>query len=584
VGDRLRGLRYLIGDVLFAIGRVPRAVASGVAGFWRSLPIIARRRLVAAVGVVAVVLLFSGLVVPNLPCSLPGGDECAPDDEALELAPAGAVAYLHANLDPETEQAEQATEVAARMPLVSRQVIGQVTTLLDSGAPVGAAGEPWFDGEVAAVVIGSGPGTDSVQLLETTETRGAMAYAESIASGVPETSRYRDVDVSEDSAGAASAVVDDFLVIGPADGVRAVIDVATGAEGAESLADDELASTTLDSLPDDRVAEAYLSQDGIEALVASPRSPLATFEPFIDSGAARGAAFALSASDQGLALATRSVLDPERAEAQTGFFAAFDEFSPELPDDLAPDSLVYLGIAEPRATIAGLLRQATVRAPGIAAGVADLIDRLRGAAEVDLQRDLIEALRGEAAFAVVPRVPADDAEGVPSASTPSPYLEFLATDVDEDRAREALARLQGPIARSLDPELGAPVFDQRRFGDLEAQVMRLSPVATLVYATLDSRLVIANDIAAVERLAEGADDALADADRYTETVDGLPDEPALLAYLDLRGLLAFAERSGLATDAAYTAFAPDLRRLDSFALTVKREGDRLEADARLLVD
>ncbi len=107
--------------------------------------------------------------------------------------------------------------------------------------------------------------------------------------------------------------------------------------------------------------------------------------------------------------------------------------------------------------------------------------------------------------------------------------------MDEDRAREALARLQGPIARSLDPELGAPVFEQRRFGDLQAEVLRLSPVAQILYATLDQKLLVANDVAAVEWLAEGGDGTLADSDRYRETVDGLPDEPALLAYLDLRG-------------------------------------------------
>jgi hypothetical protein len=172
---------------------------------------------------------------------------------------------------------------------------------------------------------------------------------------------------------------------------------------------------------------------------------------------------------------------------------------------------------------------------------------------------------------------------VPSARTETPYLEFLADDVDEERAREALARLQGPIARAFDPELGAPNFEQRRFGDLEAQVLRVSPVAQIIYATLDSKLAIANDAAAIESLVAGGD-GLADADRYSETVDGLPDEPALLAYLDLRGLLAFAERSGLAEDTAYGTFAADLRRLGSFGLTVSRGDDTLSVDAKLLVD
>jgi Protein of unknown function (DUF3352) len=585
VGDRLRGLRYLISDLLYVLARVPRAVAGGVARFWRSLPIVARRRLVAAGGAVALVLVFAGLVVPNLPCALPGGDECAPDDDAIHLAPANSLAYLHVNLDPDTEQTAQAAEIAGRMPLVARQVIGQAIAQLDAGAPLAASSEAWFGGEAALVVLGPGAEPEQVELLETTDADGARRYAERVASGAQQTSSHRDVEIAEDAEGGASAVVDDFLVLGSSEGVRSVIDVATDGEGADALAGDAVATQALDELPEHRVAEAYLSADGIEAFVASPRSSLSTFAPLVDSGAARGVAVALTAEDDGLSLATRSVLDPKRSEAEPGFFAAFEEFEPELPDELQPDSLAYLGLGEPAETITGLLRQATVRAPGIAAGYTDLIEGLRGDFDVDLQRDLLEALAGEAAFAVVPREePESGAPALPSAGTLTPYLEFLADDVDSDRAREALARLQGPIARSLDPELGAPVFEQEAFGDVQAEVLRLSPVAQIVYATVDSMLLIANDAAAVEWLAEDGDDSLAESDRYRETVDGLPDEPALLAYLDLRGLLAYAERSGLAEDTAYATFAPDLRRLGSLGFAVTQDGDTLAADARVLVD
>jgi hypothetical protein len=398
------------------------------------------------------------------------------------------------------------------------------------------------------------------------------------------------VDVTEDGRGLATAVVDGFLIIGTGEGVRAVIDVATGATGADALGDDGTATDVLDSLPDHRFAEAYLSTDGIETLVASPDGPLASLEPLVDSGSSRAASVSVSASEDGFSFATRSTLDSERSKAEPGFFAAFDAFEPELPSRLADDSLGYVGIGQPDETIESLLRQATVRAPGIAAGVAGLIERLRGDAQVDLQRDLLEALGGEAAFAVVPRSEAasgGDEDAVATAApdaAETPYLEFLADDVDEERAREALAKLQGPIARAFDPELGAPVFDQRSFGDVEAQVLRLSPVAQIFYATFDSRLVIANDPAAIERLASGDDDGLAESDRYDETVDPLPDEPLLIAYLDVRGLLSYAERSGLGEDTAYAAFAPDLRRLGSLGLTVTRDGNRLETDARILVD
>jgi Protein of unknown function (DUF3352) len=592
IGDRLRGAGYVLGDLAFVLARFPRAAARGIGGFWRSLPIVTRRRLVAAVGVVGLGLVIGGVVVPNLPCSLPGGDECPPENDALDLAPAGAIAYLHANFDPDTDQAERAAEVAARMPEVSRQVIGQLTELVGAGAPVGASTETWFGGEAAVVVLATGRSGDTVQLIEATSERGAARYAESIASGTVNSSAYRDIEVSEDGRGLASAVVDGFLVLGSAEGVRAVIDLATGAEGADSLADDSTASAALDELPEHRFAEAFLSRDGVEALVADADGPLATLEPFVDSNSSLGVAISLTAREEGLALASRSVLDPKGSKAEPGFFAAFEAFEPQLPEHLAADALAYLGIGQPGNTINALLRQATVRAPGIAAGFSDLIDDLRGVADVDLQRDLLESLGGEAAFAVVPRSAgrdlAPDGEDEVATLAPgeaeTPYLEFLADDVDEEQAREALAKLQDPIARSVDTELGAPVFDERSFGDLEAHVLRLSPVAQLVYATYESKLAIANDLAAVQGLADDDADDLDSADRYQETIEDLPDEVALIAYLDLRGLLAFAERSGLAEDTAYAAFAPDLRRLSSLGLTVDREDDVLAADVRLLVD
>ena len=351
--DRLRSLRYLASDLLYVVARAPRAIASGVANFWRSLPIITRRRLVAAAGAIAVVLVFAGLVVPSLPCALPGGDECAPDDDAIGLAPAGSLAYMHVNLDPETEQAERAAEIAARTPLVARQVIGQT---LGSGGSRRAA-----RGRVGALVRGRGRGGRV--------RRGRRARAGAVAGD----DRRR--------AGAALCRVDHFAefprpvhtatwrsredgrgprerrrrttscVLGAAQGVRAVIDVATGADGAQSLADDSVATRALDELPEHRFAEAYLSADGIEAFVASPRGALATFEPLVDSAASRGAAVSLGADEDGLsvrdceACSTRS-----GAEAEPGILRGVRGLRPGAAGRARSRTRSrYVGLGEPRA-------------------------------------------------------------------------------------------------------------------------------------------------------------------------------------------------------------------------------------------
>jgi hypothetical protein len=598
IGDRLRGARYVVGDALTALARVPRAVGRGTAEFWGSMAVVTRRRLVAAAGAVAVILLIAGLVVPNLPCSFPGGDACPPDDDAIELVPGDALAYVHANLDPETEQYEAVADVAARTPLVSRQILGSLLPLVigGGGVPSDYARDvaPWAGGELALAVVGSRGREQQVQLIEVGDEEGADAYVESITAGEPRDVEYREVVVSEDQRGLASARVEGFLVLGAASGVRAVIDAATASDGAESLADDEVAGEALEELPSLRFAEAFVSPAGLELLAADRRGPLATLDPFLDSASSRGAAIALSADSEGLELATRSLLDAERADANPGFFAAFEAFEPELPGELAPDALAYVGVGNPSETAAALLGQAKAQAPGVAAGFTELVERLQRDAGVDVERDLLPALRGESAFTVVPRAEAERARGasLPGQDPPAtlapgagatPYVELLASEVDEERARDALARLQGPVSRSVDRDLGAPVFSEEELGDVKAQVLRISPTAQLTYAIFDQKLAIASDPAGVRRAVTDDGDGLAASERYERATEDLPDEPGLLAYLDVAELLRFGERSGLAVDPAYATFAPDLRRLEAFALGVETDDDILRADARLLV-
>lgn len=603
--ERLRSLRYFLGDLFFVLARPFRAAGRRIGPLWSSIPVTARRRVGAAVGVALVVVLAVAVIAPNLPCSFPGGDECAPADEARALAPADSLVYLHANLELATEQYDQASDVVGRTPQLSGEVLGRLLPVVLGPASATTDFEadirPWFGGELSVAVLPSAAGTEQVQMLEARDEEEARAFADSIATGEPAAAEHEGVELREDAGGMASALVDGFLVIGSGDGVRSVIDVATGAEGTDSLADDGIATEALDSLPDERLAEAYLSAEGIERYLALTDGVLAPFEPLVDSGASSGAAFSVAAEEDGFRFATRSVLDPERSEDAGGFFAAFAGFNPELPAELAPDTLAYLGLGQAEETVDSLLDQATVQAPGIARGFTDLIERLREAADVDIAADLLPALGGEAALAVVPRPPEEEAplppgedevpdalqtpdspELIPGGEPTVPYVEFLAGDVDEEAARDALARLQGELAGGSDGGLGA-VFQEQSFGDVTAQVLERSVADVLAYAAFDSKLVIADDTAPVERLAGDDDEGLAASDAYVAATDGLPAEPALLAYLELSGLIAIAEQLGAGGETPFATFAPDLRRLQTFALAVSTGEDTLSSDSLLRI-
>ncbi len=577
----MKDVRYAVEDGAIAAGRVarrvPGAVGRGSREFWFDLSIQARQRLALVAGVVVALALVWSLAVPALPCEAPGGDRCPPADDAIHLVSEDALAYAHLNADPDTEQYGEASKVFEQVPGITKQAIA--LTLSRLPGPAGATPdferdiEPWFGGEAALAIVPAGRRTvgEEVQLFEVSDDDAAREFADSIAAGSAGSATYRGQEMTVDRRGVATALVDGFLVIGSQSGLQEAIDAASGAEGTGSLADDPKARAARDALPDERLADAYLSRDGIAELVAEPGAPLATLASVINPDASEGAAVSLVAHDDGLDFALRSELAPGRAKRHPGFFSAFPSFQPDLAGLLPGDSLGYLGIGDPGTTLASLLKQARATEPGLAAAVGDLLAQVRQLGEVDLEQDLLPSLGGEAAIALQP-------------TGTIPFLEFLAADVDADRATEALARLVGPITQALNPStsLQAPVVSEREVDGLTAQSVRLSPTIELTYAIDGSTLVAATDFAAVEQLASG-EGGLDEEELFDRATDGLPSDLSLLGYLDLGGLIALGERAGLSEDPAYVTFASEIQRLEALGLAVQSSPDELSTDARLIV-
>ena len=588
-----------------AIGRVPGAVADGWGSFWYGMSGQTRRHLgLALLGAIAAAIVLA-LAVPALPCQFPAGDVCPPEDDAEEIVPADVLGYAHLSLHPDADQYEAAAAVADDVPGLARQGIGRLLSQVPGpgGTPADFERDlaPWFGGQAAVAIVPEGGGAEQVQLLEEGDTDKAAEFADSLFAGAPRTVEYRGIEVATDERGLATASVGGFLVIGTEAGVRRVIDVDTGTEGTRALADDQLAEDVRDELPPERFAEAYLSEDGLAVLVADEQGPLASLEPFVDAASSRGAAISVGAGDDGFELAIRSALDPERAGANPGFFAAFPQFEPRLPDQLGEDALAYVGLAEPATTVRELLSQATAEAPALAQGFAE---QLRDLGSVNLESQLLPALAGESAFALQPgpdrkepaaeqttTAPVPAPEGLPGASAevagePAvPIVQFLADGVDAERARAALARLQESIAKALDPRtaLQAPTFAPGEVEGIEVQTLRLSPTVNLTYAVTGTLLAVATQPEGVAQVIRG-EGGLADADDFERATDGFPDEVSLEAYLDLAGLVSLGEREGLAEDPAYAAFAQDISRLRALGLAISTEPDSIATDARLVID
>lgn len=600
--ELIRSLRYAIGDLLYALARLLRPLTTRVTRAWGRLQKTTQRRFAVAGSAIAVIAIVELLIVPALPCSFPGGDECAKptQSEALELVPGNAIAYVHADIDPTREQYAKAVGIASRTPLLTRQIGSIVLSqfLGSAGRPSDFVNQirPWLGSEIAIATLSSDDGGGQVQLLQIADQAGAEAYAKKIAAAKLKTSVYRGVDVSVDGRGLATAIEGGFLLIGREAGVRAVIDVGTGAPGSSSITDDPTASKIGGELPGDSVVDAYVSRLGLAGLFGDGGA-LSVAAQLVDPVASDGFGAALRATDDGLELSTRSSIDPNRAGEESGSdrnaFASLPSFDPALADKLQPDALAYVGIGDPESTLQGLLQSAGKQVPGVLGSVASALRRLGKSGDVDLRADLLPALGDEAAFALIPRVDPssgvsgnelpgqpDQTQTLPSGAGAIPYIELLSDVSDESAAVDGLGKLQGSIARALG---GKGKFSAQQLGGVQAQTVRISPTAQVAYSVFDSLLVFATDPAGVRTSADPQGDPLSATDLYQRASDGLLNGASLFAFFNVNGLRQFAEASGQAANPAYATFASDLRKLEGLGLSVSASDGLLSSDSRLLI-
>jgi hypothetical protein len=607
---RARRVRYRLEDAWIAVRRGPAWIGSRARSLWLRLSLRVRRRVAIAALLVAAVAAFMLLAVPALPCQFPGGDRCPPGDDAVELVPGDTLLYVHVNTDPDSEQYERASELAARLPALTGQLVARLPGATGAGIDYAKDVRPWLGGEAAVALVPTGAGElDQALLLEVGNAAGAEDFAGELTGRGTASEPYRDVQVTT-KGDVSTATVNGFLVVGAKRAVESVIDTDVGA--ARSLELSDTADEVDEELPDDALVKAYVSDEGADDLFRAG-APLGPFEAFVNSDATRGAGAALVADGDGIEIATESLLDAERLENSPGFFEAFPPFEPSLADELSSGALAYLGLGDPDESIRALLAQATADAPGLVAGFDDFSKQLAKQDKVNLQREVLPLLGGEAALGIEPppsqadsggkggggedEVEPDLPQGIEPGGAPPlpsepgelgftgvPYLGFVADGVDEEQARKALADLQVPIANALNPESGqAAVFEGEDIEGLEARSLRISPIVNLTYALFDDKLVVATDPAGVKQVKSGEDE-LSDSDGYERATEGFPDELAAILYFNVGDLIALAEQQGLGEDPAYALFAQDVRKLEGLGLAVTRDDSGIGTELRLTVE
>jgi hypothetical protein len=270
--------------------------------------------------------------------------------------------------------------------------------------------------------------------------------------------------------------------------------------------------------------------------------------------------------DDGVEIDLVSRLDQKLLERSPTFFAELPRFEVGLTDRVGNRALAYVGLGEVGPTLNALLEGAGQESQGLAGALRGLAQRLQQEAGVDPLADLLPALGGQAALVAEPT------DGPPRAS-------LIVDDVDEDKATDALASLQGPLLRSLQAP-GAtriPQFEQQEVDGVTVHSVQVSPAINLSYAVFDETLVISTDPAGIEQ-ARSEEGKLANSETYVETVDDLPEEVSALVFLNLEELLAQVRKTDLVEDPDFAGLSTSLDNVSAIALAVRGSNEEINSE------
>jgi hypothetical protein len=548
-------------DLRWGVGRALRRLGGGASGDPQQV-FRRRRRAAVVLAVLALAAVYLFVPVPGLPCEASPAKTCVPADDAIALVPADAAAYLHLNLDRDSDQFATAQEVLAKLPHAGQIEQGLFRSLGLAPRLDAADFEGWIGDEAAFAALGP-DARQRLVLLSVRDEKGADKYLATLGQGKP---RRGNGGLRAYSNGIAFTRLNGFLVLGP---VSAVSGAIGAAHGHDSLADSERADEVRNSLPDQRIADVYLSPLGIERLLAGRGALSSQLDTFVDFGASRGIAAALVAHGNGLELKLDSAIGGPKKGSSPSFFQAFSSFNPSLAGEFSPQTLLLLEIADPARTVRALLRQAGTAAPGLFAAFARFEAEVRRGG-VDIERGVLPVLSGESALGI-------------ASGRRGPYLTAVFKDVDEDRAREEMAKLQAPLVAALSPSRTgqAPGFAVKHLDGVVMRSVRISPSLEFAYAIFDGKLVVSTSPAGVREAVSG-DENLGGSDAFQAATSGASGGVSALVFLNLEGLVSRSEPLGLGQ--IVRGFADDVARLKGLRLTETSDADRLSTTLFLAIE
>ena len=529
-------------------------------------PALGKRRRLLAASLTVGALLAALAITVLLEHEDEGDDGSPPATRAAALVPADALTYFHLSTDRDRTSVERALELAKRFPSWPGLRDALIARFAGGGGPQAARElEEWVGDEAALAVLDTrGEQADSLVLLEVRDRERALRYLERRTGKPIGQTPYRGT-VIRNYRSTQAAFAGRFLALGPFESVRKAVDLQAGR--GTSLAASSAYRKAEAGLPAGRVADAWASTAGVRRVLAPAGGVLGAAGQLLDRPGLAGAAAAIAPDGDGARLTVRSLLAPGAPQAAA--------FKPSLLASVPADAIAMLETTGLDRAAGRLLGLSGGGSAGLGAAFARLKADLERRTGVDLNAQILPLFRDEAAISIV-------------AGSPVPIVTIVARTRDEQRTREALARLQLPLARLLQapgagqvPGQGSTgavsAFQPVNIAGADAYQLDVQPGLSLVYTVRDGKLIASTSGLGVEAALE-AKNRLTDTDVFKIAVPDREGRITSLVFLDFNQLLGLGEQVGLADDRSFARFRRDLRKLGSIGASTSTEGTTTSAE------
>jgi hypothetical protein len=463
---------------------------------------------------------------------------------AASLAPAGAVVYGEATLDPSDDQQAAIDALIDKFPGEGsageriRGLLEKAFSESDTGLSYAKDIEPWLGDRAGFFVASLTPGADpSAALLVATddEDKAGDAIEKAAKANDGKASSYKGHDYYAISGGAAG-VVDGWVVLGSESGFKAAVETA---EGGAQIEDDDAYTKALDDAPEERLGFVYFNTPAFVKQLQKTAGG-ASLGPF--AGLFKDPVLAtFNATEQGVRL------EATLPESLTSAFPILGD-SGGRAADLPADS--WLAIAQP--DLGKTISYFVDAFGGLVGGRDMLAQQLKAATGLDLDKDVISWMGDWSLFVRGESVAELNGALVVETSDEAASARFI--DAVARLARKSNAHVtdtDGGVTLS-SPDVPEPIHLFQR----------------------DGKVVLAyGDSAAADALDPG--ETLGDTQAYKDAEEALGGDYDLSFYLGFEPILALVDSTGAGDDEGWRKVKPYLEPLGALVVGAKKDGDKV---------